>query len=378
MHTQLELRGGALPLVASLAAAAWLASFLVVPASAVESAATPHFTVIARGLDNPRGMTFGPEGALYVAEGGRGGPACTSVILFGAPMCYGPSGAVTRVAHDVQQRVATGLGSFAHLDGTFAFGVSDVAVKGVDNSYVTVGGCFGFISAAEGKCGGLFRLRPDGTSQLVADLNAYEVQNNPDGLHPGESDPYDVLTLRGERVVADAAANDVLRVGPTGQVSLLAVFKQRLVPDPTSAGALVPMDSVPDALAVGPDGALYVGELTGFPFPIGGARIYRLVPGQTPQIFADGFTNIIDMAFDIDGSLLVLEIAKNSLLSNDHTGALVRLNRDGSRTTLISEGLSYPTAVAVHDEALYLTNCGTCAGTGQVLRFANSEADQTR
>jgi hypothetical protein len=76
------------------------------------------------------------------------------------------------------------------------------------------------------------------------------------------------------------------------------------------------MDAVPTTVAVGPDGALYVGELTGFPYPVGGARIYRVVPGEvvlgeTPPIYADGFTNVIDIAFDHDGSLLVLELAKN-------------------------------------------------------------------
>ena len=29
--------------------------------------------VIASGLDNPRRLAFGPDGALYVAEAGRGG-----------------------------------------------------------------------------------------------------------------------------------------------------------------------------------------------------------------------------------------------------------------------------------------------------------------
>src|ERR1700730_340127 len=113
----------ALPLLGTMAVAGWIASFLVLPSPAVEAAAAPHFTVIARGLDNPRGLTFGPEGALYVAEAGRGGPgACSSIALFGAPVCYGPTGAVTRVLHGHQTRIATGLDSFAHQDGSFAWG----------------------------------------------------------------------------------------------------------------------------------------------------------------------------------------------------------------------------------------------------------------
>jgi sugar lactone lactonase YvrE len=170
--------------------------------------------------------------------------------------------------------------------------------------------------------------------------------------------------------VTDAAGNDLLRIAPNGSISTLAVFPQRFVEYPPGSGTQVLMDAVPTTVAVGPDGALYVGELTGFPYPVGGARIYRVVPGDAPQVYADGFTNVIDIAFDHDGSLLVLELAKNSLLSDDQTGALIRLHPDGSRETLISEGLMMPTAVAIGaDGALYISNCGACAGTGQVIRL---------
>lgn len=49
------------------------------------------------------------------------------------------------------------------------------------------------------------------------------------------------------------------------------------------------------------------GELTGFPFPVGEARIYRIEPGFAPTIFATGFTMISDLAFGADGSLYALE-----------------------------------------------------------------------
>jgi hypothetical protein len=358
-----------------LAAMGVLAASLALPGAAVGAAAAPQVTVIAHGLDNPRGIAFGPEGALYVAEAGRGGAGpCTTFELFGGPVCFGPSGAVTRVLHRDQRRVTSGLGSFAHPDGGSAFGPHDISFQLGGTAYVTVGGCFAGLTPAQGNCGGLFRLGRNGEPRLVADLNAFELQNNPDGAHPGESDPYSVLALPGERIVTDAAGNDLLRVGPDSRISTLAVFPQRLVTAPPSLGlppgTQLPMDSVPTPVVRGPDGALYVGELTGFPFPVGGARIYRVVPGHAPRIFASGFTNVIDMAFARDGSLLVLEIARNSLLSDDATGALIRLNRDGSRNTLLSEGLTHPTAVTVRGDAVYISNCGTCAGSGQVLRVS--------
>jgi glucose/arabinose dehydrogenase len=129
------------------------------------------------------------------------------------------------------------------------------------------------------------------------------------------------------------------------------------------------MQPVPTSVVVGPDGAYYVSELTGFPFPVGAARIYRVVPGSPPQVFASGFTNVTDLAFGPHGSLYVVEIAKNGLLSGDETGALIRVGRDGSRKTVASEGLVAPTGVAVaRDGTVYVSNHGASAGVGEVVR----------
>ena len=71
-------------------------------------------TVVADGLDNPRGIGFGPDGALYVAESGSGGPGpCVAGGPEGGETCFGRTGAVTRITKHSQHRVLTGLPSLA-------------------------------------------------------------------------------------------------------------------------------------------------------------------------------------------------------------------------------------------------------------------------
>jgi sugar lactone lactonase YvrE len=80
---------------------------------------------------------------------------------------------------------------------------------------------------------------------------------------------------------------------------------------------------------------------------------------------------IIDIDFDGDGNLYVLEISA-SLLTEDPAGALIRVdfNDVGSREVIASDGLTMPASVAVGpDGKLYVSNCGICPSTGEVVRI---------
>src|SRR6476659_4826789 len=66
--------------VALLAAAAALAGGRVSLAhggTGASAAPAVHVSVFATGFNNPRGLTFGPGGNLFVAEGGLGGSHST-------------------------------------------------------------------------------------------------------------------------------------------------------------------------------------------------------------------------------------------------------------------------------------------------------------
>ena len=128
------------------------------------------------------------------------------------------------------------------------------------------------------------------------------------------------------------------------------------------------MQSVPTAVAVGPGGALFVSELTGFPFPQGAARIFRMVPGTPPTVWATGLTNVTDLTW-YRGSLYAVQIANNGLLAPGlPVGSLVKVHK-GSSHTQVGGNLHAPYGVAMRNGAAFVTTCSVCAGGGKVVRM---------
>ncbi|RSM89391.1 ScyD/ScyE family protein [Kibdelosporangium aridum] len=342
-------------------AAGMLAAALI---PGVANAGGAKVTTVASGLDNPRGLAFSLDGDLYVAESGRGGTdGC-----FAGPegeACLGSSGAITKIDRGKrtgkQKRVLTGLPSVAAPAGTNALGPTDVVAKGSSIAFtIGLGAAPDQRTKLPEAAQGLATLRNEGYRGLktVADLGTYEATANPDGKAL-DTNPTSATVSPWGYTVVDAGGNSLLGVGPTGKVWTIATFADH-------DGA----QSVPTSVTQGPDGALYVGELTGFPFKPGSARVYKVWPGQEPKVFADGFTNIIDVAFDRHGTLYVLEIAKDGLTAGPPAGALIKVGKDGSHETVLDTGLTAPGGLAIKDNAAYISNCGTCAGQGTVVRVA--------
>ena len=361
-----------------------IAALFVMQPAAVRVTALATLEVVASGLVNPRGLNFGPEGALYVAEAGSGGAGPCIVNSNGQLVCYGATGAVTRIDlgdPPSQTRVVTGLPSLAGPTGASATGAHDVDFQGRGNGFVTIGaaldparrfvdGAHPEFAAVGGRFGQLVRFQPNGKWSFDEDLAAFELLANPDG-GAFDSNPYGILAQPGRQLFTDAGGNSLNAVAANGSISNLAVFPNRLVP---FGGGQIPMQAVPTTVTVGPDGALYVGQLTGFPFPGTAANVYRVpADGGTPDIFESGFTKIIDIAFGPDGSLYVLQItAAGGPPPQGGPGSLIRVAPDGTRTTIVASGggLVSPGGIAIDDSgSIYVTNRSVePGGVGTVVR----------
>lgn len=333
------------------------------PERVVQSAAIT--SVLMSGLDAPRGLAWGPEGGLYVAEAGTStinGP-CATVAR--GDNCYSGTGAVSRWWKGMQERVATGLPSAFNTDFSDIIGPQDIAFQG-RRAFVSIG--WGGDPAARAQLGDLatgfgwmLQLTPSGLWREVADVAGVETEQNPAG-GPFDSNPFGLLAEPGKRFVADAGGNSLLRVDANGHVSVVTTFPSTPAPLP-----FVQSDAVPTEVQRGPDGALYVSTLSGVPFLPGAAKIHRVVPGGTPTVYADGFKTITDFTFGRHGSLYVLEYASGAFLTPP--GRVVHVARNGTRT-VITTALTNPTGILVdHHGAIYVSNRGDQAVVGEVLKI---------
>lgn len=199
----------------------------------------------------------------------------------------------------------------------------------------------------------------------------YEQANNPDGQDVN-TNLYDLLINDNKAYVLDAGAHDVLSQRAFGgELTLETVFPTQTTTNPPTGESVV-RQSVPTSLTVGPDGALYIGELTGFPFQIGTAQLYRINTEGQPEVYAGGFTNIADIAFDSSGGLHVLEYDADGILNGSDAGALIYVSPDGkTRITLADDELINPTGLEISaDGDIYISNKGFNAGRSRITLLA--------
>jgi glucose/arabinose dehydrogenase len=99
------------------------------------------------------------------------------------------------------------------------------------------------------------------------------------------------------------------------------------------------------------------------------ARVWRVLPDGSKTIYADGLTQVTDLAFGPDGSLYVLQHAAAPFFGGP--GSIVRIAPNGARTIVDTLGrLNHPAGLVVGpDGALYVANFSIAPDVGEVLKI---------
>jgi hypothetical protein len=380
-------------LVKSLSTALIVGSAVASLAPVTSLAQQPPGTVIATGLEGPRGLRFGPDGDLYVAEAGTGGTTSTAGLcrqVPGGPAGPGPwtgglTGRISKISRNgTVTTVASGFPSTVSVSTAGWIGVADVAfLDGTLYALVAGGGC------SHGNLGhpnGIAQVnRSTGEWKLIADIGAF-LKTHPakfesaDDFEP-DGTLYSMIAVDDRLYTVEPNHGQVFSVTPGGRI-------MQIIDISASEGHIVPTSIAHR------HGFFYVGNLNLFPINPQWARILTISGrrfdddsgnGGFDDDFAPGFDNnrhghhivnskagfttVVAVDFGPDGLLYVLELSVAPGFPTPGKGKVVRIKRSGEIENVVND-LTVPTGMTFGpDNRLYISNFGAAPpGAGQILR----------
>jgi hypothetical protein len=323
-------------------------------------------SVFSTGFNNPRGLKFGPDGYLYVAEGGIGGSnltTCTQVVPPVGPYTGSQTGSrISRIGHEgIRATFVDNLPSSqtSVATGSEVQGVGDVAFIG-NTLYGLLSGA-GCSHGVVGIPNGVFKVKPNRSWELIANMSEFYMNNptaheNPADFEP-DGTPYSMNAVNGDLYLMEPNHGELDRITPQGNIS-------RVIDISASQGHIVP------TCQVFHNGNFYVSNLDTYPLS-NLSSVYKITPNGQISVIATGFSAVLGILFDEVGGMYVLENTTGNPFPTAGTGDIIRIDPSGEKMTIAS-GLNYPTAMTFGpDNKLYVSMWGFngAPGQGEIWQF---------
>jgi hypothetical protein len=338
-------------------------SLVVLGALAAFAQTSSNVTVFSTGFSNPRGLKWGPDGNLYVAEGGIGGAVppttgCDQVVPPVGPYTGGSNARISKVSPGgTRATLVQGLPSARDAMGD-VLGVADVAFVGTQMYALLAGG--GCSHGHPSSPNAILKVNADGSFSRLADLSSFQALHPVANPNPADFEPdgtwYSLISVGTNLYAVEPNHGEVDEITPEGVVT-------RLIDVSQTQGHVVPT-----SIARIQNG-FSVSNLGTFPITPGSSARYTVnnLGGVTKVL--PGLTTVVGLVV-IGSDTFFLELSTDPGFPAPGKGAVVRLH--GAQFTTIADGLTTPTGMTVGpDGALYVSNFGTGApaGAGQIVKI---------
>lgn len=307
-----------------------------------------YIDVVANDLDNPRGFVWEPDGSLYLALAGSGGPTqVRSTSFYG-----GETSSIVTVSDGCTSPTAEGFPSAYWEQRSWVWGVMDIGLLDGDLYALHGGGPQGW-GLPETPIG-VYRVQDDGSWELVADLAAFFKENPPSQV-PGDYDPngsvFDMEVDDDRLWITESNGGRLLTVTPDGAIDLITDL---------SAYAFTPT-----GLALDGDGGAFVAFLGLIPYEDGMSKVAHVDADGAIEDYWTDLTAVNDLVMGPDDVLYAVEMATENtdeppyLTAN--SGRIVRqIGPDTSEA--VATDLEYPVTMGFEGGALFIAGPAFVAG----------------